>query len=119
MYDNNIQCYGLILTSTCSEFHNNTLNDVVKLKISNKFCYNTLKSVYNRVDFTNNVIFDNTLKPSEFSEIEITNEIQHTSCKSLINSAIKAKVTECVFGNIENSTFEGELFKATINKVTN
>lgn len=117
MYDNNIQCYGLILTSTCSEFYNNVLNEIVKLKISNKFCYNTLKSVYNRVDFTNNIVFDEILKPSEFSEIEITNEVQHTSCKSLINSAIKTKVTECVFGNIENSVFEGELFKATINNV--
>lgn len=111
MHDNTIECREFILDTTCTKFYNNTLKQVVKLKITNDFINNTFESIYHHNTLSDINYFD-LPSISEFTEIVFQKSIENVKCDnfkhSLINSSLKnvifKNVIECSFneGTIEN-----------------
>jgi hypothetical protein len=54
MYGNDIECRGLVLKPSCTNFCNNTLKNVIKLEINSKDFYeNDFSTVYYHSTFVN------------------------------------------------------------------
>ena len=119
MYNNYIECRGLVLTSTCNKFYNNNLKQSIKLKIGNDFISNTFNYIYSKTDQSVNSenfleITDNTV----FSEVVFNNKVENNSCKEIRNCIFQNEFKNCVFGLIELCTFNDVLDKAILTSVT-
>jgi hypothetical protein len=66
MYNNDIECVGIILHPECLDFCNNVIKKVIKLEVGEYFCNNTFGILYGHVNFEN-------IDISSFNKLEDVN----------------------------------------------
>lgn len=122
MHDNDIECRGLVLNATCTNFCNNTLKNVIKLEVnSNDFYENKFLNVYYHSSFANldfsKTAFSDITDMDLFIPVVFNDEIYKSKCSELKHCSFSKKILESTFGSIENCDFTEDLDKFTFNLV--
>ena len=105
IHDNIIESFGLITSSECSKFYNNTITESGKL-VFNKDCYNnTLNKIYNS---TNNSILD-TLAIEQLNDSTFNGIVNNTIIQEGSNSIFNGELSRSSFEVINNSSLNGKI----------
>lgn len=122
MHDNNIECRGLVLNATCTNFCNNTLKNVIKLEVnSNDFYENKFLNVYYHSSFVNldfsTTAFSDIADMDLFIPVVFNEKVYKSKCSELKHCSFSKQILESTFGSIENCDFTEDLYKFTFNLV--
>ena len=118
MYNNYLECRGLILDTNCIQFYDNVLKNAIKIEIENNFYKNEFLTVYSTSDGSNiNTSFDNITDNNLYTNTIFSSLTENVKCKEFRHSNLQNKAVNCVFGNIENSIFTKELEKVNIDLI--
>lgn len=126
VHNNVIECYGIITSSLCVKFYNNTIKRCGVLKFNNDCYSNTLTDVYKTsTNTTTDDLSSVSLVESVFNKI--VSDVTINSCSNstingnLIRSTFDRIVLSTINGDISNSSFKDIsncTINATCNKVT-
>lgn len=121
MYNNVIECRGLVVKPTCSKFYNNTLNRIIKLEIHQDFTDNNIQAAYYREDF---IIYDFSEKDfnflggdSDYSVIPFEYAFKNVTCQEFRHCTFLSEITNSNFGVIDDTIFNMLVDKTTINSI--
>ena len=119
MYNNNIECRGIILQPSCVEFYNNNLKGVIKLEIGNYFCDNDLKEVYCKNDFSilDPYDFESITDDSAFNSVYFNYKTSNVKCNKLRYCGFNNQLIDNTFGDIDNTIFNQEVKGTTIDSI--
>ena len=116
MHDNDIECYGLILNTTCTKFYNNVLKKSIKLEINNTFVNNEFNEIYFEQNFQDITNFQD-IDITKFNSVEFSYNTQNNKCNSFKHCIFNNELTDNIFNNIENSVFNKIISKSKIGYV--
>ena len=119
MYNNDIECVGIILHPECLDFCNNSIKKVIKLEVGEYFCNNTFEILYGHVNFENIDInnFNNLEDVNVFSSVQFFNRTDKVNCIEARHCIFQNEILNSNFTNIENCAFREKLDLATIEEV--
>ena len=124
MYGNTMECRGLIITSGCNEFYNNTLLNMCKGIISENMINTSILKTHSIPDDIELPSFEKIEDNNIFNSVNFSFLIKNTFIQEFINSTINGSLDNCTFGkvhyltineSVENCTFD-EVQKSTFNK---
>ena len=121
MYNNFIECRGLVIEPTCSVFCNNTVNKAIKLNVHYDFIGNTLKTIYFREDRTNidfNVFnFETIPDSSAYNTVTFQHDLENVTCEEFKHCTFLTSIVNSNFGIIENTIFNKSIENSTITSI--
>lgn len=118
MYNNYLECRGLILAINCTQFYDNILKNAIKIEIENDFYKNEFLTIYSTPDGSNvNTSFDSISDNNLYTNTIFSSLTENVKCKEFRHSSLQNTAINCVFGNIENSIFTQELENVNINLI--
>lgn len=108
MYNNDIECRGIILNSECKKFYNNTLKNIIKLNISSEFCDNKILEMYTHEDkehIEEDVLFKDIQDNVVFQQVTFSQKTIGNFAEKIRHCTFTNELLNCTFGKIENCTF--------------
>ena len=119
--DNDIECRGLIIHESCSQFSKNILKEVFKLEVYSNFNENQFYTVYYHSEFKNIDFLDEpfikTPDINVFNPVVFTKSCSNSTLINVRHCTFQDSILNSKFTNIENGIFAEKLNKATINKI--
>ena len=122
MYNNTIECRGIILTKNCVEFYNNNIKCVINAEINNTFINNIIDFMYFHNEYIN-IEYDYTLfctldDNSVFNKIYLNGIIKNSQFINVRHCLFNnITIENTIFNNIENSVFEQDINDSIIKSV--
>lgn len=111
MYDNVIDCYGLVVTPTCYNFYNNNIKNVGNVTFEGDCINNNLQSIYSiDADVMIESLEGQVLKPVVFSQ-----GLSNVTLKGFINSTCSGYLNSVEIGTVTNSSINGDIFNSVFN----
>lgn len=132
MYNNDIDCYGIILSPICNKFNENYIKESGRLQFDSNSTNNTFKSIYTTaggsvVDSLENVLLLPTIFTQKISDStingfinsSITGELNKSTFDVITNSSITKNITNSIFKNITNCNLNAFFTKVQFENLIN
>lgn len=113
MYNNDIECRGLVLTPTCNNFCNNILHEAANIEISTDFYNNEFLTIYNFED----VIFSEVTDNSIFNKTNFSFKTENVKCESAKRCTFQNELTNCTFKTVSDTNLNQKFKNVTINEI--